>query len=265
MHTAEFYMRDLKEPPSPDLYLIHVVHLYTWYHSCSDEGKKRFHTIMRYLLLVELILTLLSNDKLPLWMLVVRIMVLTCAFFNEELIPSLIKMLWTMGCDNAPKVWQWLCDNAPKVWQWLREQWHLWRPPATQQPAQAQAPAQIQEQQNVRGRSPAVRGRSPAVRGRSPAVRGRSPAVRGRSPARSQQIEGARAYLRGFRDGRSHVDPPDILRQAIECSVCLQALDLLAIVPCGHRCVCEACAATLTQGCPLCRRPIKTCIQVYDP
>jgi hypothetical protein len=224
--VAQMYMQESQKPRSNDSFVIYVLFAYSVYHGADHYGKQRVRCIMRYLLSAELILTLVFSDDVSLPMLVVRIMVLICAFFNEELIPTLTKMMWTM-----------VCDNAPKVWQWLREQWHLWRPHAAQHPAQAQAPAQHQGRRNVRGKS----------------------------PARTREIEQAQAYLRGLRHGRSTADPPDKLRQATECSVCLENRDLFVILPCRHRCVCEECAATLTQGCPICRTPIDSCIRVYDP
>jgi hypothetical protein len=123
MHPAQFYMQESQKPRSNDFFVIFVLFAYSTYHGADDYGKQRVRGIMRYLLSGELILTLLSNDKLPLWMLVVRIMVLTCAFFNEELIPTLTKMLWTMVYKCAQMVWQWLREQWPHVRQYLAQQW----------------------------------------------------------------------------------------------------------------------------------------------
>lgn len=123
MSAADFYRRQAsQQPPSNDLYLIYVAIAYSVHHFANDDGKKCLHSIMRYLLSAELMLTLLCSD-VPLLMLVVRIIVLICAFFNTDFIPTLTQTVWTMVRNNAPVVWQWLRDNAPVVWQWLREQW----------------------------------------------------------------------------------------------------------------------------------------------
>jgi hypothetical protein len=122
MSGAQFYSRDSEQPPSRDLYLIYVAIVYFTYHGANEDGKKRLHSIMRYLLPAELMLTLLCSD-VTLLMLVVRIIVLICAFFNADFIPTLTLRLWIMMRSNAPVVWQWLRDKAPVVWQWLHEQW----------------------------------------------------------------------------------------------------------------------------------------------
>jgi len=52
-----------------------------------------------------------------------------------------------------------------------------------------------------------------------------------------------------------------------ECCVCLEKFrrpDLLALVPCGHRCVCAKCEPHLNQ-CPMCRTPIGGSLKVFDP
>ena len=51
-----------------------------------------------------------------------------------------------------------------------------------------------------------------------------------------------------------------------ECTVCLAADGVMAAVPCGHRCACKTCSATLAQlhqPCPLCRSSVTTWIQVF--
>jgi hypothetical protein len=46
--------------------------------------------------------------------------------------------------------------------------------------------------------------------------------------------------------------------------------DLLALFPCGHRCVCEACAGLLqarplaTRNCPVCSEPVLGAMRVFD-
>jgi hypothetical protein len=43
--------------------------------------------------------------------------------------------------------------------------------------------------------------------------------------------------------------------------------DLLAIIPCGHRCVCNVCAPILVlsrKRCPVCRGKITRSIRIFD-
>ncbi len=56
-----------------------------------------------------------------------------------------------------------------------------------------------------------------------------------------------------------------------ECCICfgeLPAADVVALVPCGHRCVCEPCAAALLRSnkrlCPYCEVPAASWLRVYD-
>ena len=53
-----------------------------------------------------------------------------------------------------------------------------------------------------------------------------------------------------------------------ECCVCLRRLStrrLLALVPCGHRCVCADHAPEIVgRTCPICRLPAREAIRVYD-
>jgi hypothetical protein len=58
-----------------------------------------------------------------------------------------------------------------------------------------------------------------------------------------------------------------------ECSACMRPLlaaELLAVVPCGHRCVCARCAAVLAvaaplkRKCPACLEPLHGALRVRD-
>ena len=53
-----------------------------------------------------------------------------------------------------------------------------------------------------------------------------------------------------------------------ECCICLHKFslgNLLALIPCGHRCVCPEHAAMVSGGpCPLCRQVVTGAIRVYD-
>lgn len=48
------------------------------------------------------------------------------------------------------------------------------------------------------------------------------------------------------------------------CVICLDEFRTHVIVPCGHRCVCEACAQMVTDTCPICRQQVTTVMRVYD-
>ena len=58
-----------------------------------------------------------------------------------------------------------------------------------------------------------------------------------------------------------------------ECCICYNNIavnELLAFVPCGHRCVCSGCVKKIVSGnitkrkCPLCRKKVKEVMVVYD-
>jgi hypothetical protein len=53
-----------------------------------------------------------------------------------------------------------------------------------------------------------------------------------------------------------------------ECCICLKAEEvckLLALVPCGHRCVCSDCSALVVGNpCPVCRTEAGQAIRVFD-
>jgi hypothetical protein len=48
-----------------------------------------------------------------------------------------------------------------------------------------------------------------------------------------------------------------------ECVVCWSFAKTHVVVPCGHKCLCEACAAKTTQ-CPMCRRSAHCVIRVFE-
>ncbi len=53
-----------------------------------------------------------------------------------------------------------------------------------------------------------------------------------------------------------------------ECVVCLDAPSCMAIVPCGHKCLCAADAEAITAAgaasCPVCRGPIERMLQIFE-
>ena len=65
------------------------------------------------------------------------------------------------------------------------------------------------------------------------------------------------------------VAPPaaPAVEEEVLCVVCMDAPKQHSILPCGHQCVCEACAQQLTQKspptCPVCRALIQGTTRVY--
>ncbi|KAJ1485874.1 ankyrin repeat-containing domain protein [Baffinella frigidus] len=52
------------------------------------------------------------------------------------------------------------------------------------------------------------------------------------------------------------------------CVVCMERAPIMALLPCGHRCVCAECLARLNAGadrrCPICRDPVHGSVRVFD-
>eukprot|EP01052_Picozoa_sp_SAG31_P035653 SAG31_NODE_4331_length_3346_cov_1.723745_3_plen_123_part_00 len=53
-----------------------------------------------------------------------------------------------------------------------------------------------------------------------------------------------------------------------ECCICNDAPAVVAVVPCGHCCLCETCATKLKLGssparCPMCRNNLQNTLRVY--
>ena len=49
-----------------------------------------------------------------------------------------------------------------------------------------------------------------------------------------------------------------------ECVVCLDGEPTFAVVPCGHRCLCEGCRGAAARECPLCRGPSQGTMRIYE-
>jgi hypothetical protein len=47
-----------------------------------------------------------------------------------------------------------------------------------------------------------------------------------------------------------------------ECVICLEKAAVVALIPCGHRCACEACAPSL-RNCPMCRQPVREAKRIF--
>jgi len=60
-------------------------------------------------------------------------------------------------------------------------------------------------------------------------------------------------------------DEPERLVENNECVICFNAKKTHALIPCGHKCVCETCAAesSLTL-CPLCKQSYNMVVRIFD-
>ena len=47
------------------------------------------------------------------------------------------------------------------------------------------------------------------------------------------------------------------------CVVCMENPKNQILIPCGHVCVCEACAKDIGDACPLCRKEVKVKYAAY--
>jgi hypothetical protein len=56
---------------------------------------------------------------------------------------------------------------------------------------------------------------------------------------------------------------PALGAEETQCVVCMDAAKTHIVLPCGHMCVCEACAQLLRDRCPVCRGPIERITQVF--
>jgi hypothetical protein len=79
--------------------------------------------------------------------------------------------------------------------------------------------------------------------------------------------DGVAALVAIARETTTLAVPPPPLAQGNECAVCYDAPRCVALLPCCHVCVCEACAerllATAQPLCPMCRAPIEHVMHVY--
>ena len=53
------------------------------------------------------------------------------------------------------------------------------------------------------------------------------------------------------------------VKSCSECVVCLEGEAVVAILPCGHRCVCEGCATLQMTQCPMCRQPVQDMKRIF--
>ena len=48
-----------------------------------------------------------------------------------------------------------------------------------------------------------------------------------------------------------------------ECVICMAAEAVVAMIPCGHRCLCESCLKLDLPQCPMCRQPVADARRIY--
>lgn len=48
-----------------------------------------------------------------------------------------------------------------------------------------------------------------------------------------------------------------------ECAICMDNEIMMAIIPCGHYCICEECSRLITD-CPICRRHCEQIVRIYS-
>ena len=49
------------------------------------------------------------------------------------------------------------------------------------------------------------------------------------------------------------------------CSICLDKPRTMALVPCGHKCLCSGCASKWDkQKCPMCRKLVTSTMRIYE-
>ena len=52
--------------------------------------------------------------------------------------------------------------------------------------------------------------------------------------------------------------------QLLECCVCLDGEPTYAVLPCGHRCLCEGCRGAAKHECPVCRTPAQGTVRIFE-
>ncbi|KAJ1483032.1 hypothetical protein T484DRAFT_1801914 [Baffinella frigidus] len=60
--------------------------------------------------------------------------------------------------------------------------------------------------------------------------------------------------------------PEALEERGRSCVVCLERLAVMALLPCGHRCVCARCydGGALRGVCPICRAAVESAVRVFD-
>jgi len=83
----------------------------------------------------------------------------------------------------------------------------------------------------------------------------------------SMQSDALRLQQMQARVGSSVVPPAALQDEETLCVLCMDAPKDHMIAPCGHQCVCEACAEKLKKArhalCPFCRTPINATFKVF--
>jgi len=53
------------------------------------------------------------------------------------------------------------------------------------------------------------------------------------------------------------------LNKKKECGICLSSPAIMAVIPCGHQCMCSNCSKMLNDLCPICRSKIERICRIY--
>jgi hypothetical protein len=188
---------------------------------------------------------------------------------------------------KPPRTKHWLVlINLAKETRAAQERWSKQKQERlSREQAPAAAPAPPAPTRPIRPTPPApTRPMTPAERGIARIREDRehrrrpppeNPAARLEQDEQQEALARVEALLEAERRLAAHADPHAEARRpqeqplqadVSECCVCFEEFrraDLLALVPCGHRCVCENCSRHLTV-CPMCRVPIGDTLKVFD-
>lgn len=53
-------------------------------------------------------------------------------------------------------------------------------------------------------------------------------------------------------------------KEAVECVICLESISEVALVPCGHKCLCSTCAKPFVGDCPVCRSAVTSRLKIFQ-
>ena len=187
---------------------------------------------------------------------------------------------------KPPRTNHWLLlINLAKETRAAQERWSKQKQERlSREQAPAAAPAPPAPRRPIRPTPPApTRPMTPAERGIAKIREDReyrrrpppeNPAARIEQDEKQEALARVDALLEVERLLAAHADPHAEARPLqeqpdySECCVCLEQFrisDLLALVPCGHRCVCKGCLPfVIDKPCPVCRTPVTGSLKVFD-
>ena len=80
-----------------------------------------------------------------------------------------------------------------------------------------------------------------------------------------QELAAVSTYLEKVAPGATSEPAPAPEAPADDfCIVCWVELRTHLVIPCGHKCLCEACSATIGEQCPMCRGPKVGVYRVFE-